>query len=195
MQLHQCTDFIYDASVALQLLKEGNQRFVLGYPTEKKSCESDRKILSKGQHPIAVMLCCSDSRVAPEIIFDQNLGDIFVIRNAGNVVDDVVLASIEYGVDLLLCPLVIVCGHSNCGAVNAVCKGSLHLPHLHSVAQRIQPALVNEAPADEVARCNVKNMAKQLQQALQELAAPVTVVGAFYNMVSGVVEWFDDVPQ
>lgn len=112
-----------DSQKALELLKEGNARFVSGALTPKDHYKEERQKLSEGQHPFAVVLCCSDSRVVPEILFDQQLGDLFVIRNAGNVVDLHVLGSIEYAVEHLGAPLVVVLGHSNCGAVTATCQG------------------------------------------------------------------------
>ncbi len=98
----------------------GNERFVAGNPTVKDFGDSKRRDLSlNGQHPFAVILCCSDSRVPPEIVFDQGLGELFVVRTAGNVVDDVVLGSIEYGAEHLGIPLIVVLGHEKCGAVKA----------------------------------------------------------------------------
>ena len=96
-----------DSQLALDLLKEGNARFVSGDLIPKDDYAILREKLSVGQHPFAVVLCCSDSRVAPEIIFDQKLGDLFVIRNAGNIVDEEVLGSIEYAVEHLETPLVV----------------------------------------------------------------------------------------
>ena len=108
---------------ALDLLKSGNARFVSGALTPKDDYATLREKLSAGQHPFAVVLCCSDSRIAPEIIFDQKLGDLFVIRNAGNVVDEEVLGSIEYAVEHLETSLVVVMGHAACGAVTATYNG------------------------------------------------------------------------
>ena len=128
-----------NAHNAIELLKAGNARFISGALSPKEDYAEDRKRLAEGQHPFAVVLCCSDSRVAPEIIFDQKLGDLFVIRNAGNVVDDDVLGSIEYAVEHLGTPLVVVLGHSCCGAVTATfqvatCPAiSLTLPNASSL--------------------------------------------------------------
>jgi carbonic anhydrase len=104
---------------ALQRLMDGNQRFARGGATHPDAAVERRQSLVAGQHPFATILACSDSRVAPELIFDQGLGDLFVIRVAGNVVDDAVLASIEYSVVHLGSPLVMVLGHQGCGAVTA----------------------------------------------------------------------------
>ena len=130
MRLHQPTEQITDAQEALQLLKEGNLRFVEEHLSDKSDYALERKALHEAQKPFAVVLCCSDSRVVPELFFDQKLGDIFVVRNAGNVVDDVVQGSVEYAVEGLGCPLVVVCGHSKCGAITAACHGGHVLPHL-----------------------------------------------------------------
>ena len=105
---------------ALQKLMEGNQRFVAYQMKGQKLCDvSTRQSLAKGQSPYAIILCCSDSRVPPEIVFDQGLGEIFVVRVAGNIADPVVLGSIEYAAEHLGSPLMMVLGHSRCGAVTA----------------------------------------------------------------------------
>src|SRR6516164_8188987 len=104
---------------ALKLLLEGNQRFVDGKPERPNQDTTRRAALVGGQQPFAAILSCSDSRTAPEVIFDRGLGDLFVVRNAGNVVDDVTMASIEYSVIHLGSSLVMVLGHEHCGAVSA----------------------------------------------------------------------------
>ena len=104
---------------ALSRLMEGNARYVAGKPAHPDVGASRRASLVGGQHPFATILACADSRVAPELVFDQGLGDLFVVRVAGNVVDDVVLGSIEYGAIHLSIPLVMVLGHQHCGAVTA----------------------------------------------------------------------------
>jgi carbonic anhydrase len=103
----------------MQRLMDGNARYVAGKSVSPNLGVERRRSLAAGQHPFATILACADSRVGPELIFDQGLGDLFVIRVAGNVVDDVVLASIEYSVIHLGSPLVMVLGHERCGAVNA----------------------------------------------------------------------------
>ncbi|MCL1852847.1 MAG: hypothetical protein FWF88_07425 [Peptococcaceae bacterium] len=104
---------------ALCVLKEGNRRFVCNQTLHRDTSEQGRLILADGQQPIAVVVTCSDSRVSPEIFFDQTLGDIFVVRNAGNIADDTALGAIEYAVKYLRAPLVVVVGHNHCGAVAA----------------------------------------------------------------------------
>ena len=107
------------ADAALARLQEGNARFVANPVSSSKPTAAKRAETAASQHPFAIILACADSRVAPEIIFDQNIGDIFVIRNAGNLVDDHVQGSIEYAVEHLGTRLVVVLGHEHCGAVSA----------------------------------------------------------------------------
>jgi len=109
-------------AAALQRLMDGNARYVAGRPVHPNLSAERRRSLAAGQHPFATILACADSRVGPELIFDQGLGDLFVIRVAGNVVDDVVLASIEYSVIHLGSPVVMVLGHARCGAVIATAE-------------------------------------------------------------------------
>src|SRR5262249_7971690 len=112
------------AEEALQRLKQGNARFVADKLDQKKDIGGKRRgDLAKGQRPFAIILSCADSRVPPELVFDQGLGDLFVVRVAGNVTDPVVLGSIEYGVQVLKAPLIIVLGHESCGAVQAAIAG------------------------------------------------------------------------
>ena len=178
-----------DSQQALNQLKEGNARFVSGALTQKDDHATLREQLSAGQHPFAVVLCCSDSRVAPEIIFDQKLGDLFVIRNAGNVVDEDVLGSIEYAVEHLGTPLVIVMGHSCCGAVTASCQGGDLPGHIHDLAKRIKPSINTNCSIDD----NAKQHAKRMKQLIEEDEivhhVGAKVVAAFYDLQSGKVEW------
>ena len=174
---------------ALELLKTGNTRFVSGALTPKDDYTELREKLSTGQHPFAVVLCCSDSRVAPEIIFDQKLGDLFVIRNAGNVVDDDVLGSIEYAVEHLGTPLVVVLGHSCCGAVTATCQSGDLPGHIVDIAQRIRPAISTNCCIDDNAKQHAKRMAQLIEDddIVHHLGAHV--LAAFYDIQSGQVEW------
>ena len=177
------------AKWGLNALKEGNARFVTGAHSPKIDYAEDRKRLADGQHPFAVVLCCSDSRVAPEILFDQKLGDLFVIRNAGNVVDEDVLGSIEYAVEHLGTPLVVVMGHSNCGAVTATCQGGELPGHIISIAERIRPSLDSGFCIDDNARRHAQRMAKMIAENPIVRHENATVVAAFYDLRSGLVEW------
>ena len=183
------TTMIIDSQKALDLLKEGNNRFVSGAMTPKDDYAELREKLSAGQQPFAVVLCCSDSRVAPEIIFDQKLGDLFVIRNAGNVVDKHVLGSIEYAVEHLGTPLVIVMGHSCCGAVTATRLGEALPDNIMAIARRIKPSINTTDGIDDNARRHAKRMAKLIQGDPVVHHVEAKVVAAFYDIQSGKVEW------
>jgi carbonic anhydrase len=185
---------------ALQKLMEGNARFVSGNVTHPDQSADRRNELVSGQHPFAVVVGCSDSRVPPEVVFDQGLGDIFVIRTAGEVMDNVTLASIEYAVEHLNVALVVVLGHDSCGAVTAVIKGGEVPGHLDSLVNFIQPA-VDEAKAagdekqllNNSINNNVKNIVEELnvsQPILSEMVeeGKLKVVGARYHLDSGTVE-------
>ena len=174
---------------AIELLKAGNARFVSGALTQKDDYTELREQLSEGQHPFAVVLCCSDSRVAPEIIFDQKLGDLFVIRNAGNIVDEHVLGSIEYAVEHLGTSLVVVMGHSCCGAVTAAHHTEVLPDNIMAIVKRIKPSIDTSCSIDHNARRHAKRMAKLIQDdpIVQHLHAQVTA--AFYDIRSGQVEW------
>ena len=124
------------------LLVEGNERFLENMICDKNiSLEKRIELSQGGQKPFAVILCCSDSRVPPEIIFDQGLGELFVVRNAGNVVDCVTLGSIEYGVAHLGAPLVVVLGHEKCGAVKATVDGEKPHGCIEEIINMIKPSL------------------------------------------------------
>lgn len=178
-----------DYHTALQSLKEGNERFVAGALTPKDDYATLREQLSAGQQPFAVVLCCSDSRVAPEIIFDQKLGDLFVIRNAGNVVDKHVLGSIEYAVEHLGTSLVVVMGHSSCGAVTATHKGEALPDKIMALAKHIKPSIDTSCCIDDNARRHAQRMVKVIQKdpIVKHMNAQVTA--AFYDIRSGKVEW------
>jgi len=182
---------------ALQKLIEGNRRFSLSKPIHPNQNRERRQELVKGQKPFAVVVGCSDSRIPPEIIFDQGLGDLFVIRVAGNIVDDVALGSIEYAVDHLGTKLVVVLGHSKCGAVTATVQGGAPHGHVGSIMESIKPAIqaAKELPGDLVdntIKANTRLVADQLQYSdpiLSEMArqGKISIVSAYYNIESGEV--------
>ena len=174
---------------ALDLLRTGNARFISGALTPKDDYAVLREKLSNGQHPFAVVLCCSDSRVAPEIIFDQKLGDLFVIRNAGNVIDKHVLGSIEYAVEHLGTSLVVVMGHSCCGAVTATRLGEALPDNIMAIARRIKPSINTSCCIDDNARRHAQRMAKFIQKDPVVKHMDAQVVSAFYDLQSGKVEW------
>jgi carbonic anhydrase len=192
------------AEQALQKLMDGNARFVSGDALHPNQSAERRAEVVSGQHPFAIIVGCSDSRVPPEIIFDQGIGDIFVIRTAGQVIDNAALASIEYGAEHLGVPLVVVLGHDSCGAVEATVEGGEAPGHIGYLVEAISPAVdeaaeqaVNETSEEELLDAaidiNVKNIVDQLETSepiLSELVEEgrLTIVGARYHLDSGEVE-------
>lgn len=187
------------ACVAQQILIEGNRRFTSGNVAHPNQSASRRAEVLAGQQPFAIVLTCADSRVPPEVFFDQGIGDMFVIRNAGNIVDDVVLGSIEYAVEHFGTSLVVVVGHTLCGAVTATVQGGEVPGRVKSIASTILPAVeaTRGQPGDAVLNAtlaNVRNMVnaiKTCQPILSEAVMynHIRVVGALYNLDSGKVEF------
>lgn len=199
---------------ALALLREGNQRFVEGSGGRHLEAVPDRRAeLLEGQEPFAVVLGCSDSRVPVEIVFDRGLGDLFVIRVAGNVVAPSLVGSVEFAAEFFGTRLVVVLGHSKCGAVTATLDQlqratGTRSPHLRSVVERIEPSVRElmdagdvqdrETLIDRAVRANIRASADQLRHGsaiLEELIAhdELLVVGAQYCLESGRVDFFDGV--
>ena len=188
---------------AISRLKEGNERYTRGNPQHPHESSEERTQLAKSQHPFAVVLGCADSRVPPEIVFDQGLGDLFVLRVAGNVIDDHSLGSIEYAVDHLAVRPIVVLGHQRCGAVKAAketiaAKGEAPA-HIQSLVTAIQPAVEATAKGDLEAtvRENVKNVVQALRSSAPVLKAKVdsgelNVVGAYYSLDTGSVAFLDE---
>lgn len=186
------------ADVALERLRAGNNRYVTARMTHTNQTPIRRTKLLRGQHPFAVILGCSDSRVPPEVLFDQGLGDLFVIRVAGNVVDYIGLGSIEYAAAHLHTPLIVVLGHSKCGAVAATASGARLEGHLPNIAVAIQPAVdkAKQMPGnlmDNSIRENAKMVTRQLITSQPVLAPLVTagklrIVAAHYDLATGKVE-------
>ncbi|MEL4105236.1 carbonic anhydrase [Oscillospiraceae bacterium WX1] len=189
------------AAEAIEKLKAGNGRFVSGKQSDKELGAAKRRDLTEnGQHPFAVIVCCSDSRVAPEILFDQGLGDIFIIRTAGNVVDDIGLGSIEYGAEHLNVPVIVVLGHEKCGAVKATVDGGEMHGCIKAIADKIKPSLEKVRTSSDVyGACedeNVRTTVAEIKRnpVIAELIEEdrVTVVGAKYAILSGVVTFFEN---
>ena len=181
-------------SPALKNLLDGNARFVAGTPRSRPTAESVRN-LAGGQSPFATVLACADSRVPVETLFDHEPGDIFVVRLAGNFVSDAALASIEYATAVLKSPLVLVLGHTSCGAVQAAIdfvKSGTPLPgHLQTLADAIAPAARNTQgePGDWWANAvaeNVRLSVRLLRGALPN-AAQHEITGAVYDLATGEV--------
>jgi carbonic anhydrase len=188
------------AKEALNILMEGNKRYAEGKLLHPHQGIDRRKDVAEGQHPIAIIVACSDSRVPPEIVFDQGLGDIFVVRVAGNVLSEVNIGSIDYAAEHFGIPLVIVLGHTRCGAVTVAVKGGEVTGHVRSILEAIEPA-VNEARkqcrecdlVDAAARINVDRVVKNLQDSGPILShlikeGKLTIVGAYYDLDTGKVE-------
>jgi len=189
---------------ALRELLAGNERFVKGRPSSPRRRPKDFSALAEGQSPAAIIVGCADSRVPPEILFDVGVGDLFVVRVAGNVVSDagaVVKGSIEYGVAELNAPLIIVLGHSNCGAVKAAIEhidAKDALPGaINDLVELIKPAVAKSKgeagePLDNAIRANVSISVERLKGLQPILAGPVSegkvkVVGAVYDLRTGKV--------
>lgn len=182
----------------LEQLLAGNSRYAadkLGHPRQTASRRTE---VAKGQKPIAAVLGCADSRVPPEVVFDQGLGDLFVARVAGNVATDDIIASLEYAVAHLGPKLIVVLGHERCGAVGAAMQGGASEGHLDVLLDRIKPA-VSAAKQDKgdqldsAVKRNVANVVSQLKSSNPILAAKVKsgeirIVGARYDLDSGKVE-------
>ena len=205
-----------DALEALERLKEGNQRYVSGVRSlETMARTNQREAFLEGQKPFAVILGCSDSRVPVEIIFDQGLGDLFVIRVAGNIVAPSQIGSIEFAAEQFGTRLVVVLGHSFCGAVKATI-GELQQPqenqskNLRSIVERIRPAVQGllatdlrndpEQLLETAIRANVRVAVGQLNHGSEILERLVSsgglmIVGAEYSLETGEVEFFEGLPN
>jgi len=182
---------------ALQALLEGNERFVMAKYTNINITNERREELVKGQQPFAVIVSCSDSRVPPELVFDQGLGELFVIRTAGQVIDDVALGSIEYAIEHLNVPLIFVLGHDDCGAVKAAIAGGEVSGHISAIVNPIKPAIdkAKTQAGSLVANTvkgnldltveKIKTSSPIISQSLEK--NHVKVVGAIYNLESGKV--------
>lgn len=182
------------------MLIDGNKRFVAGNLTSLSNLAQRRDQLVNGQSPFAVIVCCSDSRVPPELVFDQTLGQLFVVRTAGQVIDEAARSSITYGVDSLQSPLLLVLGHTGCGAVAATLatlRGNTIPGYAYRLAEGIGPAVqsVLNQPGDQLdnaVRANIKMGVDQLRTSQPVLADAVrsgrlTVAGGYYDLASGAV--------
>ena len=215
---------------AISRLKEGNARFTAGNSRHPHDSVDERKYmaansyenagtislgmtseqaakrraeLAKSQHPFAIILSCSDSRVPPEIVFDEGLGDLFIVRVAGNVLNDEGLGSIEYGVDVLGARLIVVLGHQSCGAVDAAMKtlaAKGKAPgHIQSLVTAIKP-VVDSTPKgdlDTMIKANVKRIVDALRSSTPILKARVDsgeaqVIGGYYMLETGAVTFLDE---
>ena len=188
------------AEKALDKLIQGNKRFVQMHSKHPDESKKRRKEMLKGQHPFVAILSCSDSRVPPEIIFDQGLGDIFEIRNAGNVLNKHVIGSIEYAVLHCGVKLVVIMGHQDCGAINATLSGKYETEFIQALEDSIQPAVEMckckgiEVNADNVVKAHVMQDIEELMIDDAELLNymkehNVKIVPAYYHLDTGKVEF------
>jgi carbonic anhydrase len=185
----------------LERLKQGNQRYVTSTTVCHEDWTAKRTALVPSQNPFAIIIGCSDSRVPPEIVFDQTLGALFIVRVAGNVVDDFAIGSIEYGVNVLGANLVLVLGHSRCGAVDAALKGLKFDNHIQSVITAIQPAVdatkgESGNLLEKATKINVRNIEEKLKRSKPVLAnliekGTLQIVGGYYDLETGKVEFLD----
>src|SRR5215831_4811304 len=190
------------AESALAELKAGNAhhaRHQYQHPHENATRQQE---LTSGQHPHAEILSCADSRVPPEIIFDQGLGDLFVVRVAGNVATDTEIGSLEYGAEHLHIPLLVVLGHESCGAVTAAVQPGEAEGHIKALVDLIKPAVEKSRgqpgdPVNNAVRANVQLVVQQLRTSTPVLAELVAqgklkIVGGVYSLKSGQVTWLND---
>ena len=192
------------ADAVLRELKVGNDHHVGKRYQHPHQNAARQRELAKGQHPHAIVLSCADSRVAPEIILDQGLGDLFDVRVAGNVASDIELASIEYAAEHLHAPVLVVMGHQRCGAVTAAADAGAAEGHLPSLVALIRPAIESAKgrPGDLIENAvhiNVENVVRQVRESAPVLSGLVkrgtlTVVGAVYSLDTGKVEWLPQSP-
>ncbi len=204
------------AREALQRLQDGNRRFVSDLDGGAATTGQIRRSgLAAAQEPMAIILGCSDSRVPAEIVFDQGLGDLFVIRVAGNIVAPSQVGSVEFAAEQFGTRLVVVLGHSTCGAIQATLDdlqrpAQSRSPNLHSIVDRIRPALQSlmdtdlkndpESLLNHAVRANILASASHLRHGSQILERLIQedglmVVGAEYSLDTGVVDFFDGVPE
>jgi carbonic anhydrase len=195
--LYSLSLFASESDASLQKLMEGNQRYVNDEPRNLGELEEKRKELLSSQAPFAIVIGCSDSRVPPEIIFDQSLGDIFVVRVAGNVTGSIEMDSIEFSADQLHTPLIVVLGHQGCGAVKAVLEGKAAENELENIAPLIQQAVdqTKKLPGDPLTNAikeNIKINRKRLEAnpVLRSLIKreQLKIIGGYYELESGIVE-------
>ena len=193
---------IRDSTSALRELLEGNARYVAAKLTYRDQTPERRAEVAVAQHPFAVIFGCSDSRVPAEIVFDQGLGDLFVVRVAGPVLDDAVLGSLEFAALELKVPLILVLGHERCGAVTATLtaldNGTLPPGHMSHLVDSISPAVKRARgrpgdALDNAVRANVELVVEKLRTSRQVLAGQVSsgklrIVGARYDLETGRVD-------
>ncbi len=194
-------------SIALELLKEGNKRFVNNLKVNRNLLQQANET-SDGQHPFAVILSCIDSRTSAELIFDQGLGDVFSVRIAGNIINEDILGSMEFGCKVAGSKIIVVLGHTKCGAVKGACD-HVEMGNLTALLTKIRPAVDDEQTTvenrnsgnsefvEKVATINVKRTVKSIMQRspiLKEMIekGEIGIVGGTHDITTGQVTFFDD---
>jgi carbonic anhydrase len=186
-------------ALAWRRLREGNERFVTGASSHPNQDASRRSSLVETQHPFAVIFGCSDSRLAAEIIFDVGLGDVFVVRTAGQVIDDAVLGSLEYSIGVLGVPLIVVLGHDSCGAVtatkSAVETGQMPAGFIRDLVERITPSVLTslrneQTEVNDMVVEHVKQTSQRLVDSSRVISAAIedgraAVIGLSYSLAEG----------
>ena len=208
MRVHtQETQASLTPAMALQILKEGNNRFVNNLKANRNLLEQ-AGYTAEGQFPFAVVLSCIDSRTSVELIFDQGLGDVFSVRIAGNIINEDILGSIEFACKLAGSKIVVVLGHTNCGAIKGACD-HVEMGNLTALLTKIQPAVYeektetnnrnsgNEAFVEKVATLNVKRTVQGIMQCspiLKEMIekGEIGIVGGIHDLATGQVAFFDN---
>ena len=194
-------------NMALSLLKAGNQRFINNLKINRNLLQQANET-SDGQHPFAVILSCIDSRTSVELIFDQGLGDVFSIRIAGNIINEDILGSMEFGCQVAGAKIIVVLGHSNCGAIKGACD-HVEMGNLTALLSKIQPAIYDEKTeqsnrsssndtfVQNVAEINVKRTVKSIQERspiLKQLieTGACCIIGGMHDISTGEVSFYDD---
>ncbi len=187
------------ADDALATLKAGNQRFATNPISEGKPTAARRAETALSQHPFAIVLGCADSRSAPEFVFDQNIGDLFVVRTAGNLVDEYGIGSIEYAVTHFETRLIVVLGHERCGAVKGAMEAETAPGHIGAILREIQPAVraARKMEGDtfvNAIHANTTSVAARIKRECDfgSLASQVRIISGYYDLDTGVVEWQRD---
>lgn len=206
LSCHENTNVAYDQNAApLDKLKSGNDRFMNGHSIHPDESLERIKQIKKEQHPFVTIVSCSDSRIPPELIFDQGLGDVFTIRTAGNVIGDYELGSVEYAVEHLECKLIVVLGHESCGAIQAFLSSGneRHKDHIQNIIDYLSKEQEQKAILDSLAsnpdlavRANIQHGVTLLKNSTPILKSmyeskKVKIIGAYYDLDNGKVT-FDE---
>jgi carbonic anhydrase len=192
---------------ALQILKEGNERFMRNLKANRNLLQQVNET-AEGQFPFATILSCMDSRTSAELIFDQGLGDIFSIRVAGNILNDDILGSMEFATNVVKTKIILVLGHTKCGAITGACDG-VEMGHLTGLLHKIQPAIkrvkgsgstMSGKNAEFVRDVTIENVTYTIERirkespiiAELEAAGKISICGGIYNVETGQVDFFHD---